>query len=111
MSLAWIQNHLALDPQMLERTIQPFGLADGVGRIFLAIEDQGWRVRIADVGVRGVARVDIRVLPGRAEIPFVAGGAAFCFEFSLLIEYAGARHRRFEATGLRNRPFAHFAAV
>ena len=74
MSLAGIQNHLGLDTQVLERPIQPFGLTDGVGGIFLAIEDQRGGVRIADVCVRGVARVDIRVLPGRAEIPFVSGG-------------------------------------
>src|ERR1700722_15028022 len=51
------------------------------------------------------------MFPGRAEIPFVALGMVFGFEFSLLVEDTGADDCRLEAIRLRDRPFTHFAAI
>src|SRR5258708_35690369 len=51
------------------------------------------------------------MLPGRAEVPFVPLRAILRFEFGLLVENTRTGDGRFESAGLRNRPFAHLAAI
>src|ERR1700733_10307382 len=51
------------------------------------------------------------MLPWRTEIPFVALGMSFSFEFGLLVEDASTDDRRLETIGLADRPFAHLSAI
>src|SRR5580698_8090907 len=111
MPLAWVQHHLGFDAKMLERSIQAFGLPDGVGRVFFSIENQGGGAGIANISCGGVAGVDIWVFPGRTEIPFVAFWAFLGFEFGLLIEDRSPCDCSLESVGLGNCPRAHLAAI
>ena len=102
-ALARIENHLSFDSEMLERAIEPLGLAHGIVRVVQAIEDQRGRAGIADEGRRRIAGERIAVLPRIAQIPFVAGRETFRLEFGLLVEDACARDGRLEAVRLRDR--------
>jgi|SRR5579864_7317307 len=93
---------------MLERAVQPFGLADGIGSVFLAVKNESGSVRIADIRCRGVAREDLGMFPGRAEIPFVTRRAVLRLEFGLLIIDTRTRNGCFESAGLGNRSLELF---
>lgn len=81
-----IENELGLDTEVFQRPIQPLGLSDGIVGIVFSVEYQCRGVRIANVCRGRIAREDLRMLPRRAKVPFIPGGAAFGRELGRLIE-------------------------
>src|SRR5258707_5484825 len=111
--LARIDDQFGFDAVALEAAVEFLALAEGIGRMSVAVENQGGSLGVLQVNKRGAVQKagDFIWFIREAVEPFIVGGALLSAVLGDEIGEAGAGDGGFEAGGLRDRPFGHVAAV
>jgi hypothetical protein len=103
-----VNDQLRFDAIMLESAIQSYRLADRISVVILSMDDERRRFGIANKGGGRITREDFRMIPRRAEIPFVSSRTIFGFELCSLVKDDPANYRGLETVGFELSPMWTF---